>query len=37
MRSILIDWLIDVSLNFELKNETLHLAVTYIDLTLSII
>jgi cyclin-A len=36
MRSILADWLIDVSVHFELKNETLHLAVSYIDRVLSL-
>eukprot|EP00826_Nyctotherus_ovalis_P011840 TRINITY_DN13082_c0_g5_i1.p1 TRINITY_DN13082_c0_g5~~TRINITY_DN13082_c0_g5_i1.p1 ORF type:complete len:309 (+),score=78.07 TRINITY_DN13082_c0_g5_i1:480-1406(+) len=35
MRSILVDWLIDVSVHFELTQETLHLAVTYLDRTLS--
>ena len=35
MRSILIDWLIDVSIHFELSNETLHLAVAYLDRVLS--
>lgn len=35
MRSILVDWLIDVSVHFEVKDETLHLAVSYIDRTLS--
>ena len=37
MRSILVDWLIDVSVHFEVKDETLHLAVSYIDRTLNII
>ncbi|TNV83080.1 hypothetical protein FGO68_gene7055 [Halteria grandinella] len=31
MRSILVDWLIDVSVHFELMDETLHLTVSYID------
>ncbi len=31
MRSILVDWLIDVSVHFELAQETLHLAVAYLD------
>ena len=35
MRSILVDWLIDVSVHFEVKDETLHLAISYIDRTLS--
>lgn len=35
MRSILIDWLIDVAVHFELHGETLHYAVSYIDRTLS--
>ena len=35
MRSILVDWLIDVSVHFEVKDETLHLAVSFIDRTLS--
>ena len=37
MRSILIDWLVDVSVHFEVMTETLHFAVTYIDRTLSLI
>lgn len=35
MRSILVDWLIDVSVHFEVRDETLHLAISYIDRTLS--
>ena len=31
MRCILVDWLIDVSIHFEVYDETLHLAVAYID------
>ena len=31
MRCILVDWLIDVSIHFEVWDETLHLAVSYID------
>jgi len=31
MRSILIDWLIDVSVHFEVSNETLHYCVNSID------
>jgi len=36
MRCILIDWLIDVSVHFEVLDETLHLCVNYIDRTLSL-
>jgi len=35
MRGILVDWLIDVALHFDLSQETLHLAVIYTDLMLS--
>lgn len=35
MRCILVDWLIDVSIHFEVFDETLHLAVSYIDRVLS--
>ena len=35
MRSILVDWLIDVSVHFELTHETMHLAVLYLDRVLS--
>ena len=35
MRSILVDWLIDVSVHFEVRDETLHLAISYIDRTLT--
>jgi cyclin A len=35
MRSILIDWIIDVSVHFEVSDETLHLAIRYIDRALS--
>ena len=35
MRSILVDWLIDVSVHFELTTQTLHLAISYIDRALS--
>ena len=31
MRCILIDWLIDVSVHFDVMNETLHFCVNYID------
>ena len=35
MRSILVDWLVDVSVHFEVMGETLHYAINYIDRTLS--
>ena len=35
MRSILIDWLVDVSVHFEVMGETLHFAINFIDRTLS--
>ena len=35
MRSILIDWLIEVGEEYRLHNETLYLAVSYIDRFLS--
>ncbi len=35
MRSILVDWLVDVSVHFEVMTETLHFAINYIDRTLS--
>lgn len=35
MRSILVDWLVDVSVHFEVMGETLHYAVSFIDRTLS--
>ncbi len=31
MRRILVDWLVDVSVHFDFLNETLHLAINYID------
>ena len=31
MRQILIDWLVDVHQAFKLREETLHLAVLYLD------
>lgn len=37
MRSILVDWLIDVSVHFEVRDETLHLAISYIDRTLTLL
>jgi cyclin-A len=35
MRSILVDWLVEVSEEYRLQNETLSLAVHYIDRFLS--
>jgi cyclin A len=35
MRSILVDWLVDVSVHFEVMGETLHFAINFIDRTLS--
>merc|ERR1711915_1103197 len=35
MRSILVDWLVEVSEEYKLQTETLHLAVNYIDRFLS--
>lgn len=35
MRSILVDWLVDVSVHFEVMTDTLHFAINYIDRTLS--
>jgi cyclin A len=34
MRAILVDWLVDVSVHFNVMSETLHYAVNYIDRTL---
>ena len=31
MRSILVDWLVEVGEEYKLQTETLHLAVNYID------
>lgn len=36
MRAILVDWLIDVSVHFELQDETLHIGIRLIDQVLSI-
>jgi cyclin A len=30
MKAILIDWLVDVSVHFEVQTETLHLAISYL-------
>lgn len=35
MRAILVDWLVDVSVHFNVMSETLHYAVNYIDRTLA--
>jgi cyclin A len=35
MRSILVDWLVDVGVHFEVMNETLHMAIHYTDMALS--
>ncbi len=35
MRSILVDWLVDVSVHFEVMSETLHFAIKFIDRALS--
>lgn len=37
MRTILVDWLVDVSIHFEVMCETLHYAIAYIDRTLSLL
>jgi serine/threonine protein kinase len=37
MRTILVDWLVDVSIHFEVMCETLHFAISYIDRTLSVL
>lgn len=37
MRTILVDWLVDVSIHFEVMFETLHYAIAYIDRTLSLL
>lgn len=35
MRSILVDWLVDVGVHFEVMSETLHMAINYADQALS--
>lgn len=35
MRSILVDWLVDVGVHFEVMNETLHMAINYTDRSLA--
>jgi len=37
MRTILVDWLVDVSIHFEVMFETLHYAIAYIDRALSLL
>lgn len=37
MRTILVDWLVDVSIHFEVMCETLHYAIAFIDRTLSLL
>lgn len=37
MRTILVDWLVDVSMHFEVMCETLHYAIAFIDRTLSLL
>ncbi len=34
MRTILVDWLIDVSVHFEIMDETLHYSISYLDRSL---
>jgi len=36
MRAILVDWLIEVAQEYKLQNETLYLAVSFIDRFLSL-
>ena len=35
MRAILVDWLQDVSVHFEVKDETLHYAIAFLNLVMS--
>jgi cyclin E len=35
MRAILLDWMMEVCMEFTLKRETFHLAVNYVDRYLS--
>jgi len=35
MRAILVDWLQDVSVHFEVKDETLHYSISYLNIVLS--
>lgn len=36
MRAILVDWLVEVAQEYKLQNETLYLAVSFIDRFLSL-
>lgn len=36
MRGILVDWLVEVAVEYKLLSETLHLSVSYIDRFLSV-
>uniref|UniRef100_A0A8D8YH62 Cyclin-A1 n=2 Tax=Cacopsylla melanoneura TaxID=428564 RepID=A0A8D8YH62_9HEMI len=36
MRSVLVDWLIEVAEEYKMQNETLHLAINYVDRFLSL-
>lgn len=36
MRAILVDWLVEVSQEYKLQNETLYLAISFIDRFLSL-
>lgn len=36
MRSVLVDWLIEVAEEYKMHNETLHLAINYVDRFLSL-
>lgn len=37
MRAILVDWLVEVVLSYKMQNETLYLAISFIDRFLSLI
>ena len=37
MRAILVDWLIDVALEYHIKTEAIFLAVNFIDRSLSVL
>lgn len=36
MRAILVDWLVEVAVEYKLLSDTLHLSVSYIDRFLSV-